>query len=59
MMIEMKIYVQHTTALIINKLSLSVYIYNLSIYIINISIYYQHASLKIWDFIMVPVTKNI
>ena len=46
-----------TTALIINKLSISVYI--LSVYIINISIYYQYASLKTWDFLMVSVTKNI
>ena len=46
-----------TTALTINKLSISVYI--LSVYIINISIYYQYASRKIWDFLMVPVTKNI
>ena len=46
-----------TTALMINKLSISVYI--LSVYIINISIYYQYASLKTWDFPMVSVTKNI
>ena len=46
-----------TTALTINKLSISVYI--LSVYIINISIYYQYASLKTWDFLMVSVTQNI